>query len=115
MKNTITRKTLIIIFLIIQILQIISSAFNTVQANIKEGDNIELKGDHECDSLLEYWMKDYNKWSYKIVWYVYYNDPETKENIQHFALNHKKKVLEQDIIHMLHQYLEKMIIEFGVY
>ena len=91
MKNTITRKTLIIIFLIIQILQIISSTFNTVQANIKEGDNIELKGDHECDSLLEYWMKDYNKWSYKIVWYVYYNDPETKEKYPAFCIEPQKE------------------------
>lgn len=31
-------------------------------------------GDHECDSVVEYYMEDYDKWSYKIVYYVYYND-----------------------------------------
>ncbi len=76
MKNKITKKVLIILLLIIQILQITGNMFNTVQASIKEGDTIELEGDHECDSVVEYWMEDYQKWSYKIVWYVYYIDEE---------------------------------------
>ncbi len=76
MKNKITKKVLIILLLIIQILQITGNMFSTVQASIKEGDTIELEGDHECDSLVEYWMEDYQKWSYKIVWYVYYTDEE---------------------------------------
>lgn len=76
MKNKLTKKILIILLLIIQILQITGNMFSTVQASIKEGDTIELEGDHECDSLVEYWMEDYQKWSYKIVWYVYYTDEE---------------------------------------
>ena len=41
MKNKITKKVLIILLLIIQILQITGNMFSTVQASIKEGDTIE--------------------------------------------------------------------------
>ena len=59
-------KIFAIIILIIELLSIFGN-FKASFANIKEGDNIILKGDHECDSLLEYWMKDYKRWSYKIL------------------------------------------------
>ena len=42
MKNKITKKVLIILLLIIQILQITGNMFSTVQASIKEGDTIEI-------------------------------------------------------------------------
>ena len=35
-------------------------------------------GDHECDSVVEYYMEDYGRWSFKIVYYVYYNDEGKK-------------------------------------
>lgn len=83
-------KIFAIIMLIIELLSIFGN-FKASFANIKEGDNIILKGDHECDSLLEYWMKDYKRWSYKIVWYVYYNDPETNEKYPAFCIEPQKE------------------------
>lgn len=91
MKNKITKKVIIIILLIIQILQITGNMFSTVNATIKEGDTIELEGDHECDSLVEYWMEDYQKWSYKIVWYVYYVDEEEGVRYPAFCVEPAKK------------------------
>lgn len=83
-------KIFAIIMLIIELLSIFGN-FKASFANIKEGDNIILKGDHECDSLLEYWMKDHKRWSYKIVWYVYYNDPETNEKYPAFCIEPQKE------------------------
>ena len=60
-------------------------------ASIKEGDTINLQGDHECDSLVEYWMEDYNKWSYKIVWYVYYIDKDDGNKYPAFCIEPKKE------------------------
>lgn len=91
MKKKIVNKSLIILILIIQIVQMITSFTPVVYANIKEGDSILLKGDHECDSLLEYWMVKEKRWSYKIVWYVYYEDPETFERYPAFCVEPQKK------------------------
>lgn len=88
MKNKIL-KTILVTLIIISQLMIIN--INKSNANIKEGDNILLQGDHECDSLLEYWMEDYQKWSYKIVWYVYYLDPETKVKYPAFCIQPERK------------------------
>lgn len=85
-----TIKTISLVLIIIQIITIFSS-FNKVKANIKEGDVISLKGDHECDSLVEYWMTDYQKWSYKIVWYVYYIDKETQKKYPAFCVEPAKQ------------------------
>ena len=63
MKNKIMKKLIIILLLLVQILQITSNIFNKVQANIKEGDKIELKTYHECDSLVEFWMEKYKIWT----------------------------------------------------
>ena len=45
----------------------------------------------ECDSLLEYWMADHNKWSYKIVWYVYYIDEQTGNKYPAFCVEPAKE------------------------
>lgn len=82
-------KILAIIMIVIQLVNILGN-FSYSLANIKEGDTVLLKGDHECHSLLEYWMQDYQKWSYKIVWYVYYNDPETNEKHPAFCIEPQK-------------------------
>ena len=91
MKNKIIQKALIILLLVIQILQITGSLFGTVQANIQNGDKIKLEGDHECDSLLEYWMEDYQKWSYKIIWYVYYLDKDDGQKYPAFCVQPARK------------------------
>lgn len=61
-----------IVLVLIQLITIIGN-IECVKANIKEGDIVTLKGDHECDSLVEYLTND-DWWSYKIVWYVYYTE-----------------------------------------
>lgn len=91
MKNKITKKLIIILLLLVHILQITSSVFNQVQANIKEGDKIELKSDHECDSLLEFWMEKYNIWTYKSIWYVYYEDKQNNVRFPAFCVEPKKE------------------------
>lgn len=73
MKKQIKQKLLIILLLILQLLQLVGGLI-PVQASIQEGDTILLQADHECDSLVEYWMEKEQKWSYKVVWYVYYYD-----------------------------------------
>lgn len=90
MKEKILKKGIIILLLVLQILQI-SGNFIFADASIKEGDVIHLKGDHECDSLLEYWMEDYQKWSYKIVWYVYYIDKEDGKKYPAFCIEPAKE------------------------
>ncbi len=83
-------KIISIILIIIQLMTILIN-LSPVKANIKEGDKILLKGDHECDSLLEYWMADHNKWSYKIVWYVYYIDEQTGNKYPAFCVEPAKE------------------------
>lgn len=75
MKKQITKNLVIIILLLLQILQILGN-FSNVEANIKEGDVVKLLTDHECHSLVEYWMTSENRWSYKIVYYVFYVDKD---------------------------------------
>ena len=90
MKEKILKKGMIILLLVIQILQILGN-FLFAEASIKEGDVVLLQGDHECDSLLEYWMEDYQKWSYKIVWYVYYIDRDDGNKYPAFCVEPAKK------------------------
>lgn len=90
MKEKILKKLVIILLLVIQILQIGGNLLYS-KATIKEGDTVTLLGDHECDSVLEYWMEDYQKWSYKVVWYVYYLDKETKEKYPAFCVEPAKE------------------------
>lgn len=90
MKEKILKKGIIILLLVIQILQIAGN-FLFAEASIKPGDVVNLQGDHECDSLLEYWMEDYQKWSYKIVWYVYYTDKDDGNRYPAFCVEPAKK------------------------
>ena len=90
MKQKILKKILIILMLVIQILQI-SGNFLYSEATIKEGDFVVLQADHECDSVLEYWMEDFKKWSYKIVWYVYYIDKEDNNKYPAFCIEPQKE------------------------
>ena len=87
MKKT---KIISIILIIIQIVAILLN-LNISNAVLVEGQDLMLRGDHECDSLLEYWMKDYNKWSYKIVWYVYYIDAQTGNKYPAFCVEPAKE------------------------
>jgi len=88
MKNKI--KTISIILIIIKIISIIIN-LNISNAVLVEGQDLMLRGDHECDSLLEYWMTDYNRWSYKIVWYVYYIDSQTGNRYPAFCVEPAKE------------------------
>lgn len=90
MKEKNLKKGIIIILLVIQLLQLAGN-FLFAEASIKEGDVVLLQGDHECDSLLEYWMEDYQKWSYKIVWYVYYIDKDDGNKYPAFCVEPAKK------------------------
>ena len=90
MNKKIFYKIGIVILAIMQILNILGG-LSSVSAEIKEGDTLVLKGDHECDSLVEYWMTDYNKWSYKVVWYVYYIDSKTGEKYPAFCVEPAKQ------------------------
>ena len=90
MNKKVFYKIGIIILAIMQILNILGG-LSSVSAEIKEGDTLVLKGDHECDSLVEYWMTDYNKWSYKVVWYVYYIDSKTGEKYPAFCVEPAKQ------------------------
>lgn len=83
-------KIISIILIIIQIVAILLNS-NISNAVLIEGQNLMLRGDHECDSLLEYWMEDYNKWSYKIVWYVYYIDEQTGNKYPAFCVEPAKE------------------------
>lgn len=85
-----TRKIISIIILLIQLITMITN-LNISNANIKEGDTVTLLGDHECHSLVEYWMASHNKWSYKIVWYVYYIDANTGNRYPAFCVEPAKE------------------------
>lgn len=67
------KKIFIIIILLIQMIQFFINIQPT-KAKINEGDEILLLGDHECDSVVEFFMEEYGYWTYKVVYYVYYND-----------------------------------------
>lgn len=77
MKININKKRIIkivsILMIIIQMIGL-SLNLNVSNAEIKNGDVIMLKGDHECDSLVEFYLASTGRMSYKIVWYVYYED-----------------------------------------
>ena len=90
MKEKMLKKGIVILLLILQLLQL-SGNLLYVEASIKEGHTIHLQTDHECDSLVEYWMESYKAWSYKIVWYVYYIDNETKEKYPAFCIEPEKR------------------------
>ncbi len=90
MKKQIKTKILTIILLIFQLLQLTGNLI-PVKASIKEGDTMLLQADHECDSLLEYWMEDEKRWSYKVVWYVYYHDAVENKNYPAFCVEPAKE------------------------
>ena len=81
--------SIIVSYIIIQFISLVIP-ITSVQADIAEGDTITLQGDHKCDPLLEYWMTDYQRWSYKVVWYVYYQDKETNQKYPAFCIEPKK-------------------------
>ena len=83
------KKSIVFSYLIIQLFMMIIP-ITSVQANIAEGDIITLQGDHKCDPLLEYWMTDYKRWSYKVVWYVYYQDKDSQQKYPAFCIEPKK-------------------------
>jgi len=89
MREKMIEKVVIVLLLVLQIWQIGGSVL-VVQAKIEEGDVVFLQGDHECDSLLEYWMEDYQRWSYKIVWYVYYLDQKEGKKYPAFCIEPAK-------------------------
>ena len=85
-----TIKIISIVLILIQMIMIMGN-FKLSNAIIKEGEIVNLKGDHECDSLVEYWMRSENKWSYKIVWYVYYIDKQTNQKYPAFCVEPAKE------------------------
>lgn len=89
MKINIKMKLITMITITIVILNCLFNLYS--YANIKKDDIINLIGDHECDSLVEYWMEDYQKWSYKIVWFVNYFDSKTNEKYPAFCVEPAKQ------------------------
>lgn len=91
--KTLRKKAMKITLLLCILIQIalLGIPYPMIKANIKEGDILALQGDHECDSLLEYWMEDYQKWSYKIVWYVYYIDKEEGKKYPAFCIQPERE------------------------
>lgn len=90
MKEKILKKGIIILILVVQILQLVGN-FMSVEASIKAGDIIHLQSDHKCDSLLEYWIEDYQEWSYEVVKYVYYIDKDDGNKYPAFCIEPSKK------------------------
>ncbi len=90
MKKKIIKKLILILLLTFQILQITASIIPS-EAKIKEGDTVLLQADHECDSLLEYYMENEKRWSYKVVYYVYYHDEAENKNYPAFCVEPAKK------------------------
>ena len=90
MKEKILKKGIIIILLVIQLLQIAGN-FLFAEASIKAGDIIHLQSDHKCDSLLEYWIEDYQEWSYEVVKYIYYIDKDDGNKYPAFCIEPTKK------------------------
>lgn len=86
-------KKIKIISILIILIQMITMLINLNVSNavLVEGQDLMLRGDHECDSVLEYWMTDYNRWSYKIVWYVYYIDEQTGNKYPAFCVEPAKE------------------------
>lgn len=79
-------KKIISIILISIYLITLFANFNVSNASIKEGDTLLLQGDHECDSLVQFYIKDLDFWAYKSVYYVYYEDVQTKEKYPAFCV-----------------------------
>lgn len=90
MKEKILKKIVIIVLLVIQLLQL-GGSFLYSKATIKEGDVVNLKADHKCDYLLRYWSDEYQVWSYKEIWYVYYEDKENLNRYPAFCVEPSKK------------------------
>ena len=90
MKQKIIKKLILILLLTLQILQITANIIPS-EAKIKEGDTVLLQADHECDSLLEYYMENEKRWSYKVVYYVYYHDEAENKNYPAFCVEPAKK------------------------
>lgn len=84
----IIKKILVVVILLIQIILQIPGASI---ATINEGEELLLQRDHECTNLLEYWMEDYQKWSYKVIWYIYYEDKDTNERFPAFCVEPEKQ------------------------
>jgi uncharacterized surface anchored protein len=87
-KKTIL-KIIAILVLTMQMINILGG-LNISKANIQEGQDVTLLGDHECDSLVEFYMTNYNRWSYKVIWYVYYLDEQTQEKYPAFCVEPTK-------------------------
>jgi len=85
MKNKILKRKAIIILLIIQIILMLGGS-NLSKATIEEGRDILLQADHECDSLLEYWVEQYGKWEYETIWYSYYTNEQEGNKYPAFAI-----------------------------
>lgn len=87
MKNI---KIISVLLIIIQIITMIAN-LNISNAVLIEGQDLMLRGDHECDSLVEHWMEEYNRWCYKVVWYVYYIDEQTGQRFPAFCVEPAKE------------------------
>ena len=85
-----TKKIISIILITIYLITLFAN-FNVSKANINEGDTLLLKGDHECNSLVQYYIKNLDYWAYKMVYYVYYLDEETNEKYPAFCVEPAKE------------------------
>jgi len=86
--NKLLTKGIAILLLMMQFFILLTTG-KTEQASIQ--NTITLQGDHECDSLVEYWMEDYQKWSYKVIWYVYYQNEQDGKTYPAFCVEPEKQ------------------------
>ena len=84
------KKICLILVLIVYLITIFGN-FNISKANIFDGETLLLKGDHECPSLVQFWLQSGGFWSFKIVYYVYYNDKDTLEKYPAFCVEPAKE------------------------
>lgn len=67
------KKFLIILMVLVTIIQITISSF----AGLEKGDKINLKSNGRLDCLLQFYKDEISAWSYKVAYYIYYQDKET--------------------------------------
>ena len=86
MKN---KKIYVCLLLIIYLLNILGG-FSTVDA-LSTGEEVLLKTDYECKSLVQFWLESYGYWSFKVIHYVYYNDFNTNIKYPAFCIEPEKE------------------------
>lgn len=88
MKKKIKMKKIIsVLMILILILQITPPSF----AGLKINSKITLKSKGMLDCLLQYYKEEISDWSYKVGYYIYYEDEETNKKIPAICVEPSQK------------------------